>query len=326
MNAMMTAAIRMLRNIATLALLFATPTIARADCPTTGLPATFSYGSIAVSDTLAIGSVIPGTARSFALSGKCAASSTFNTPVVACPGSGTPVSGMPGVYPTNVAGIGMRLLDSNGNPLIGTGTCSATSSLGTVGPDGTFNVTGTFQLVKTGPVGSGSITGATYNTGVLNTNVPLNGGGSASWISVASNTPVRTVTCSVTAATANQTVYLATISPSMLSAAGASAARTPFSLALTCQSGVKVSVTFSSSSGNSGVASVLGNAGTAQGVGVQLLDSTQTPVTLDAPLTLTSSTTGNMSFPFYAQYYRLGAASVVSGSVKATAVFTMSYQ
>ncbi|WP_248322072.1 fimbrial protein [Caballeronia sp. Sq4a] len=316
----------MLRILGVLAFFVTTPTIASADCPTTGLPATFSYGSIAVSDTLANGSVIPGTARPIALSGKCAASSTFNTPVVACPGSGTPVAGMPGVYPTNVAGIGMRLLDSNGNPLIGTGACSTTSSLGTVGADGTFNVTGTFQLVKTGPVGSGNITGATYYTGVLNTGIPLNGGGSASWISVASNTPVRTVTCSVTAATANQTVYLATISPSMLSAAGAVAARTPFALTLTCQSGVKVSVTFSSSSGNSGVASVLGNAGSAQGVGVQLLDSTQTPVTLDAPLVLTSSTTGNMSFPFYAQYYRLGAAAVVSGSVKTTAIFTMSYQ
>ncbi|MEI5999722.1 fimbrial protein [Paraburkholderia bengalensis] len=138
--------------------------------------------------------------------------------------------------------------------------------------------------------------------------------------------PVRAVTCSVTAATSNQTIPLATVSPAMFPAAGAVAARTPFSLGLNCQTGVKVAVTFSSTSGTTGIASVLGNLGTATGIGVQMLDSTQTSLVLGSPLVLTSSTTGNMSFPFYVQYYRLGTAPVVSGTVRATAIFTMSYQ
>ncbi|MBN3753242.1 type 1 fimbrial protein [Paraburkholderia sp. Tr-20389] len=95
---------------------------------------------------------------------------------------------------------------------------------------------------------------------------------------------------------------------------------------MTCQTGVGVSVTFSSTSGASGVPSVLANVGTAQGIRVQLLDSTQSPLVLDSPLLLTASTTGNMSFPFYVQYYRVGAPAVVAGTVRATAVFTMSYQ
>ncbi len=162
-----------------------------------------------------------------------------------------------------------------------------------------------------------------YDSGVLNTNIVLNNGNDK--LTLAS-TSVRAVTCSVTAATANQTIPLATVSPAMFPAAGSVAARTPFSLGLSCQAGVSVSVTFSSTSGVSGVDSVLGNAGTAQGIGVQLLDPTQAPLVLGSPLTLTSGTTGNMSFPFYAQYYRLGASPVVPGTVHSTAVFTMSYR
>ncbi|MPW15383.1 fimbrial protein [Paraburkholderia sp. CNPSo 3157] len=316
---------RLVRAFAMLALVVGFASHAHADCPTsTGLPATFTYGSVAVSDSLAVGGVIPGTVRTFTIIGKCSLNSLYNMPIVACPPSGTAVPGMTGVYPTNVAGIGMRMRDANGNPMVGTGSCSMSSSLGYTGADGSFNVSGSFELVKTGTVSSGSITGAWYNTGVLNTGYTLNNGSST--MSVANGTQVRVVTCSVTAATANQTIPLATVSPSMFTTAGSVAARTGFSLGLNCQSGVKVAITFSSTSGNSGVASVLGNLGTARGVGVQLLDSTQAPITLDSPLTLTSSTTGNMSFPFYAQYFRVGTPAVIAGSVRATAVFTMSYQ
>ncbi|MFM0508894.1 fimbrial protein [Paraburkholderia sp. RL17-373-BIF-A] len=230
---------------------------------------------------------------------------------------------MTGVYPTNVAGVGMRMRDANGKPMVGTGACSTDSQLGTTGSDGSFNVSGTFELVKTGPVTGGSITGASYNTGVLNTGYTLNNGADTMTVS---NTPVRGVTCSVTAASANQTIPLATINPAMFPTAGSVAAKTPFSLGLNCQSGVKVSVTFSSTSGNSGVASVLANAGSATGIGVQLLDASQSPITLDVALPLTSSTTGNMSFQFFLQYYRLGVAPVVAGAARATAIFTMSYQ
>lgn len=300
-------------------------TQAYAECPTTaGLPATFTYGSVAVSDSTAVGDVIPGTVQKFTIIGKCSLSTLFNKPVVACPPSGTAVPGMTGVYPTNVAGVGMRMRDANGKPMVGTGLCSTDSQLGTTGSDGSFNVSGTFELVKTAAVTGGAISGATYRTGVLNSNYELNNGSAG--MSVANNTPVRGVTCSVAAASANQTIPLATINPAMFPVAGSVAAKTPFSLGLNCQAGVNVSVTFSSASGNSGVASVLANAGSATGIGVQLLDASQAPITLDAALPLTSSTTGNMSFRFFSQYYRLGVAPVVAGTVRATAIFTMSYQ
>ncbi|WP_406869028.1 fimbrial protein [Paraburkholderia fungorum] len=296
---------------------------ANAACSTTGMPTTFTYGTIAVANSLGVGEVIPGTVQNFAFIGKCANPTIANTAIVACPsGSTVAVPGMTGVYPTNLAGVGMRMRDKNGTPLVGTGNCSATSSFGNTAADGSFSVSGNFELVKTGPISAGTITSATYSWGALNTGTSL----TPSTTSVASGTAVRPASCSVTSATANQTISLATISPSMLGSVGATGARTPFSISINCQSGVKVAVTFTSTSGNSGVASVLGSVGTATGVGVQLLNGSLTPINLDAALPLTSGTTGDMSFPFYGQYYRLGASAVTSGTVKASAIFTMSYQ
>lgn len=297
---------------------------AYSECPTTsGLPAVFAYGTVAVSNALPVGEIIPGTVRSFNLIGKCASSSLYNKPIVTCPASGTEVAGMTGVYPTSLGGIGMRVRDAQGKPMVGTGTCSTDSSLGNSGSDGAFNVSGTFELVKTGPVSPGSVSG-TYRSGVLNTGYVLNNG--ADSLTIASGTAIRSVSCSINPATANQTVFLATVSPTMFGSAGSVAARTPFALALNCQSGVKVSVTFSSASGKASIPSVLASIGTATGIGVQLLDATQTPITLDSSFILTSSSTGNMSFDFYAQYYRLGVAPISPGTVKAMAIFTMSYQ
>ncbi|MFM0341104.1 fimbrial protein [Paraburkholderia fungorum] len=300
---------------------------ARADCPVANLPMSFTYGTIAVSNSLAVGNVIPGTAQNFTLSGKCSASNLFNQPIVACPSTQTAVAGMTGVYTTGMAGVGMRMRNSSGTPLVGTGLCSSTTSLlGTTAADGSFSVSGTFELVKTGSIVAGTISSAaSYNTGIY-TRAALNNSSAASALSVANGTSVRPVTCSVTSATANQTIPMVPISPSALNAAGAVAARTPFSISLSCESGVKVAVTFTSASGNSGIGSVLASTGSATGVGVQLLDASWAPITLDAARQLSSGTTGNDSFQFYGQYYQLGAAQVTPGAVNASAIFTMSYQ
>jgi type 1 fimbria pilin len=191
--------------------------------------------------------------------------------------------------------------------------------------DGSYDVSGTFELVKTGPISAGTITPtsstATYFAGILNTGYGLPG-----TFTIASGTAVRPVTCSVTSATANQNIPLASFGISSFPRAGAVAGEKPFSIALSCDSGVKVSITFSSATGTSGVASVLGSNGTAAGVGVQLLNASQAPITLDSALQLTSGTTANDSFRFFAQYYRLGESQVTPGTVNASAIFTMSYQ
>ena len=90
---------------------------ARAECPTAALPYSFDYGSVAVPNSLGVGAVIPGTERSFRLKGTCASATTFNKDVVACPKTAA-VSGMADVYPTGLAGVGMRMRNQNGVPMV----------------------------------------------------------------------------------------------------------------------------------------------------------------------------------------------------------------
>jgi type 1 fimbria pilin len=221
----------------------------------------------------------------------------------------------------------MRIRNSAGVPLDNSDGCQTLSSLGKTDGTGKFDVSGTFELVKTGDVTGGTLgpTGGSgyYNTGVLNTGVVLNNG--YSYIYFNSGTVVKAVTCSVTAATANQTVPIPKAISSTLAATGAVSSKTPFSIALTCQSGVKVNVTFSDAAGASGVSSVVKSTGTATGIGIQLLDATSAPIVLDQALTVVDSTTGNMSIPFFAQYYRLSTGTA-TGTVQAAATYTMSYQ
>lgn len=297
---------------------------AEADCPvSSGLPQVMNYGSVTVPNSLATGSVIPGTGRTFAVVGKCAASSLYDKPIVACPVSATEVPGMTGVYATDLAGIGMRMRNASGRPLVGTGECSPDAVVGQTAADGSFSYSASFELVKTGAVTSGILNNASYRTGLYQTGVLLNN--SASTVS-ANNTSVTAITCGVAPASVNPFITLASVSPSAFPSIGSAAARTPFSLSLTCQAKVAISVTFSSTSGSTGVAGALGNTGTAASVGVQLLDAAQKPLPLDAPVLLTASSTPDPSFPFFAQYIRLGSAAVTAGTVRATAIFTMSYQ
>src|SRR6266702_2385863 len=164
---------------------------ARADCPVATLPMTLTYGNIAVSNSLAVGDVIPGTVKTFTLAGKCGASKTYNIPVVACASGQSLVAGMPGVFTTGLAGVGMRMRNSSGTPLNSSGTCSTDASLGNTAADGSFNVSGTVELVKTGATTAGTIANAKYVTGILNTGVQLNNGSNS--ITIASNTAVRPV-------------------------------------------------------------------------------------------------------------------------------------
>jgi type 1 fimbria pilin len=298
---------------------------ARAECPTTaGLPFYVNFSSVGASNSLPVGATIPGTVRAFTIIGKCSSSALYNQPVVMCPKSASQSATVTGAYITNVAGIGIITRDSTGKPLIGAGTCPATAKLGTTGPDGSFNVSGTFELVKIGTITGGTMSGFGFDTYIMNSGYTLNNGNDLVWLNT--GTVIKAVTCDVTAATANQTITLPTVSSSAFPAIGSVAGRQAFSLGLTCQAGVQISVMFTSTSGSTGVASVLGNSGTAAGIGVQLLDSTFAPITLDSPLLLTSNSTGNSSFNFGTQYYRVSTSPVNPGSVRATAIFTMIYQ
>lgn len=296
---------------------------ARAECPTAALPYSFDYGSVAVPNSLGVGAVIPGTERSFRLKGTCASATTFNKDVVACPKTAA-VSGMADVYPTGLAGVGMRMRNQNGVPMVGSQACSTNSSLGKTDGAGNFDVSGTFELVKTGTVAIGTIGGAaTYFTGILNTAFTLNGGQNS--MSVTSSTAFRTVTCSVLSGTENQTVYLPTVTTRSLGAVGQTAGQTPFQIKMSCAPGVKVSISLQSAAGDSGVSTVLASTGSSTGVGVQVLDANHTAIAMSEIHNVINATTGDTTIYFYAQYYRL-ASTLKPGPVNAAAIYTMSYQ
>lgn len=296
---------------------------ARADCPTAALPFTFNYGSVAVPNSLAVGAIIPGTVLPFRLTGTCTAASTFNKDVVACP-TAAAVSGMTDVYPTGLAGVGMRMRNKDGVSLVGTGSCGVTSSLGKTDSAGNFDVSGTFELVKTGTAATGTIgAAASYATGILNTNVPLNNANNK--MSVTSTTPFRSVTCSVLAGSENQTIRLPTVRIETLATPGQTTGETPFQIKMSCAPGVKVNIMLQSVSGDSGVNSVLGSTGTSLGVGIQVLDATHAAIVLNQIRNVIDTTTGDTTIYFYAQYYRL-ASAIKAGPVNAAAIYTMSYQ
>lgn len=308
-----------------LALLFALglPLVARADCPTTmGYPQVIDYGSVGVPNTLPSGAVIPGTVRSFRIVGTCASSSSFGKDLVLCPSVGL-VAGMSDVYPTGHAGVGMRMRDQNGAPLVGTGQCASTSSLGKVGSTGKFDVGASLELVKTGAIAPGPIGAATYYGGILNTGIALND--NVGNISVLSTVPFRDVTCSVAVGSANQTVALPTVTVHSLANAGQTAGITPFQIKMTCAAGVRVNMTLESASGDSGMNSVLASTGASSGVGIQVLDATHKAIVLNEIRQLIDSTTGDTTIAFFAQYYRL-ASALKPGPVTAAAIYTMSYQ
>lgn len=296
-------------------------------CSAPGLGVNVTFGTVAASTSLAVGSTIPGAEQPFRLSGQCTGPNSANKKIVLCPGLYGPLSGTNGVWSSGIAGVGILVRSSQGTPVPLSTSCADGSPSGYTDANGSFSFSGTFELVKTGTITAGSVTGNTFAPVLVpSTGTYVKVNNNSAGFNFGTNSSVRLVTCSVTAATANQTIALTAISPSMLNSAGATAATTPFSIDLTCQSGVKVAVTFSSASGNSGIPSVIASNGTAKGVGVQLLNASRTPISLDTALQLSSGTTGNMSFPFYGQYYRLGGPEVAAGTVNASAIFTMSYQ
>lgn len=130
--------------------------------------------------------------------------------------------------------------------------------------------------------------------------------------------------CSVTGGT-DLTFNLASVSSGGLPDVNSTAGRTEQSLNLTCDEDTTVYMTISGTSVADNP-TVIQNTGTAQGVGLQLLDVTNnnTPVTLGERWKVISQTGTSAAIPLAAQYIRTGA--VTSGTVTASVTYTLDYQ
>jgi type 1 fimbria pilin len=179
----------------------------------------------------------------------------------------------------------------------------------------------TIELVKTGPIGNGSL----LQTGQLarflaGKGTPI----TDAIIQIVNSTTFVAPACTVT--TKSITVPLPTVSSAAFSGVGSVAGTTPFAIGLACSSGTTLRIQLDSPAAVAGKPGVIApSSGGASGIGVQLLDGTATPVSFGTAKTVGATPNGNLSVNYFARYYQT-AAPAGAGAVQASATFTLSYQ
>ena len=311
---------------------------ARASCNVTpALPYLSPLPNIVVASSLGIGETIPGTPRNYQFNGSCNGQNGEEpgATIIACYyGSGSEV--MPGVYSTGVGGIGIRLRNASGVPIInakGIHCDSRYASVGNLDAQLAYSFSVTIEFVKTAAtVASGSLDPAQtrFGLGVYGTGTGL--GGNVNYIGFSGGVAPRQVTCQVDYPA---TITLPTISTTSLNSATGTSSLTGFSISLRCDDSLKVGITFDGAAGTpvissgDGIFGSLneGSPGFASGVGVQLLDATRSsPVPLQQRVELGSlAANERRSYSYALQYRRLGGP-VLPGLVSGAAIFTFDYQ
>lgn len=223
-------------------------------------------------------------------------------------------------FPTGVAGVSYVLIHSNA-PMYQYATMS--TSYGDDGAIVTFSLPTIMEIVATGTITNGS----TLSAGTL-----------GYWQWEGDNNPkieafvlgnsVTFVTSSCSVTTNPINVTLPTISTTALGSVGATTGTTAFAIGLTCTgaAGMSVSVTMNYNGTASGIQGVLTpTSGSSSGIGVQVLDQTNTPVTFGTAEAEGTTTVGQMNIPYYARYYQT-ASTITPGTLAASATFTLTYQ
>jgi len=251
--------------------------------------------------------------------------------------------GFSDVYQTGAAGIGVRytfdsaqcnasrVVMTNGKAQV---ACFFSGPLD--GPYQSVNITVSPELVVTGTLPSGTTTLAsippvtiTFTESDQDSVWPK----SPLFTGAASGQFVH-ATCSINQSSVDVRLPDADTT-AFASGIGAVTLAKPFALSLDCASGATVLITLTDSvnPANRSDTLTLSNDSTAKGVGIQVLNSTQMPVSFGADSaapgnanqwSLGSSPDGTLQVPLSARYVRTGTVS--AGSVKALATFTMSYQ
>ncbi len=243
---------------------------------------------------------------------------------------GSPVAGYPGVYNTNLAGIGYRITYSDGTTVP---PMSWTNSYGTAGstdnggiiyfPPGQFK----FELIKTAmTVGYGTLRTGQYGSD----DVPSN---QAVQISVTNGGTIISGGCSIDVNSQNKAVALDSLAIDLFSGVGSVQGKKPFSLHTTCaNSEPNLMIQYNGTADSSGFPGTLALSGnsTATGVGIQVLHKNGTPIQLgqfETPEVISNGVDayGNkFSMDFSAQYLQT-QPTIRPGSVSATATFTLQF-
>lgn len=300
-----------------LALLFAaTPGIARAKCSYSSggnTSVTFSLPtSITVAANLADGAVLASSGQA----------SPVNPPDISCGNffgqtvSYGVVNARGGflsdhlTFETGIAGVGYRITHP-------TDYLTAYPYNTELVTGATFSVSSGLELIKTGPIASGSVLIA----GKL---------GDWRWESLYPETfrlgnSVTFTTPSCDLVTNPINVVLPNVTTHAFSGIGSTTGTTPFQISLNCPAGTavtKITMHTATPDSHPGVVQPAG-AGYAAGIGVQVLDGNMQPVVFETQMAVTPA--ANSSIPYYAQYFQT-ATAVTGGNVKATVTFDIYYQ
>ncbi|MGR5944552.1 fimbrial protein [Enterobacter sp. C4G1] len=301
-------------------------------CDSPDLPYTIAAGTLSVPTTLDVGSVIPGSAKTHTVTGSCTGKLVSHTIISCYYGASAEVSGMPGVYATNIDGIGIELLNSSGQIVRGQGySCDTTATpMGTVSSDSgqTFSFSYTERLIKTAThIGSGTVssTDDRFGFGVFNT-VGISGDRNSSYYSA--TVTERTATCSIDPL--NLTVTLGDFPVSQFTHVGSYTAWKYFNITATCTEVVNLTASVTSANGiNSQFDDVLNltpGSDSATGVGVRmLLDGVD--LRYDYPIPVGGKTEPNVPdvIRFAVQYYQTDA-TVTAGKANTIATIDLEYQ
>ncbi|UGB38295.1 fimbrial protein [Frateuria soli] len=269
------------------------------------LPFDFNYGQLLASPVTALPVNPPKISCDFAFYG-------LSNSV-----GGWPTDNPSYTYPVGSSGVGFRLMqaDDPGNYVAPFGIVGNVNSKD-------FNVATTLQLAQVGTIENGY---------TIPANTVL-----ASWwwggivpMSFILDNAVRfqAPACRVDLDSKAISVQLPRIASGAFSGKDTTAGATPFNIHLACPSGVSATldIQFDAQTGTSpGYTTVLGNQGTATGVGVELVDVNGVPVPF-GQATRVGAISRNMTLPYAAQYHAT-ANTVTGGSVAAKATFTLSYE
>lgn len=233
--------------------------------------------------------------------------------------NGANATSTPGVYRTNVPGVGISLVNYNND---GAFFFSSPASFRSVDYAGIFGIgDNTLHLVKTGDI----------TPGVLAPGVVGNIYGDDKVITVQSSISAVTIVsaaCSISTPKVN--VPLDDVLAGSLTSMGSTAKPKAFNVGLDCNAGARVNamLTGVQNTDNSadGVLQLTnaGSEGVATGVGIQILYN-NAPMALNNNIVLKTSVGGQEMLPFTAQYYQT-KNSVTSGSANATATLNLTYQ
>lgn len=318
------------------------------NCTTGQLPATVSDLSAHVPSGLPVGSVIAGSDRMLSVTIKCGANAT-TTEGTKCSGQPdwdiffgdgsvpTP-SSIPGVFTTSLlpAGIGYRILDGSGQPMLLLSTNRHDTNVRFGGNNSTQDLSFHFQLIKlsTAAVTAGNIS---FNMQIsCNGNEWANKTRANSTILLQGTVKPIIATCAMDVTDLHISLPPVSIAD-FAKGVGGTAGSASDNLVFHCDAGADARVNFMDASNPGNATDVIGLAAssTAQGVGVRIFSDRLGPFVMSPnsdfgtsgtqlPLTNPNSSGSiGLSTPINVEYVRTGDVS--PGSVTAQAIVTISY-